>query len=67
LLCELWTLGLLFIVLSLVTDSLYAVLAGTVGGYLRGNLNRLRAQRYFAGSVYIGLGLAATVTGSNKK
>lgn len=64
---QLLFLGLLFIALGLVTDSLYALLAGTVGAYLRGNLSRLQAQRYFAGSVYIGLGLATAVTGADKK
>jgi threonine/homoserine/homoserine lactone efflux protein len=49
-------LGLLFVALGLVSDSLYAVAAGTVGGLLR---RRRTALRYGSGLVYIGLGAAA--------
>lgn len=34
---------------------------------LRGNLKFLRAQCYFAGSVYFGLGLTTALTGTSKK
>jgi threonine/homoserine/homoserine lactone efflux protein len=49
-------LGLVFVALGLVTDSLYALAAGTVGGLLR---RRRRALRYGSGVVFIGLGAAA--------
>jgi threonine/homoserine/homoserine lactone efflux protein len=49
-------LGLLFVALGLVSDSLYAFAAGTVGGVLR---RRRRALRYGSGAVYIGLGTVA--------
>jgi threonine/homoserine/homoserine lactone efflux protein len=49
-------LGLLFVALGLVSDSLYAVAAGTIGGLLR---RRRTALRYGSGLVYIGLGAAA--------
>jgi threonine/homoserine/homoserine lactone efflux protein len=52
-------LGLLFMVLGLVSDSLYALAAGTVGGLLR---RRRRALRYGSGVVFIGLGTAAALT-----
>jgi hypothetical protein len=42
-------------------------LAGGIGNLLRGNHKFLRAQCYFAGSVYIALGAAAAFTGMNKK
>ncbi len=51
-------LGLLFIGLGLVTDSLYALGAGTIGGLLR---RRREALRYGTGVVYIGLGAAAAL------
>jgi threonine/homoserine/homoserine lactone efflux protein len=51
-------LGLLFVALGLVSDSLYAVAAGTVGGLLR---RRRSALRYGSGLVYIGLGAAAAL------
>ncbi len=34
---------------------------------VRGNLRFLRAQRYFAGSVYFGLGAATALTGTTRK
>jgi len=52
-------LGLIFMVLGLVSDSLYALAAGTVGGLLR---RRRRALRYGSGIVFIGLGTAAALT-----
>jgi len=38
-----------------------------VTNWLRGNLQFVRAQRYFAGSVYIGLGAATAFSGAHKK
>jgi threonine/homoserine/homoserine lactone efflux protein len=52
-------LGLIFMVLGLASDSLYALAAGTVGGLLR---RRRRALRYGSGIVFIGLGTAAALT-----
>jgi threonine/homoserine/homoserine lactone efflux protein len=49
-------LGLVFLVLGFISDSLYALAAGTVGGLLR---RRRRALRYGSGVVFIGLGAAA--------
>ena len=54
---QIMLLGGLFAVMGVFSDGTYAVLAGTLGQWLKGNLKVLRAQRYFAGSVYIGLGL----------
>jgi threonine/homoserine/homoserine lactone efflux protein len=60
-------LGLVVVVVGFTSGSLYSLLAGSIGNWLRGNLRFLRAQRYFAGSVYIGLGAATALTGANKK
>jgi threonine/homoserine/homoserine lactone efflux protein len=49
-------LGLVFVALGLVSDSLYALAAGTVGALLR---RRRRALRYGSGLVFIGLGATA--------
>lgn len=51
-------LGLVFVGLGLVTDSLYALAAGTVGGFLR---RRRRMMRYGSGLVFVGLGAAAAL------
>jgi threonine/homoserine/homoserine lactone efflux protein len=57
-------LGLLFAVLGLVTDSLWAIAAGTAGGVLRRSRRFLRTQRYVAGTVYVGLGVVTAFAGS---
>ena len=64
---QVFFLGAILVVLGTLSDLIYALLAGSVGRWLRGNLRFLRAQRYFAGSVYIGLGAATALTGTNKK
>ncbi|HEX2906551.1 MAG TPA: LysE family translocator [Phototrophicaceae bacterium] len=64
---QLLTLGLIFVALAVITDGLYALAAGTAGRWLRGNLRFLQFQRYFAGTVYIGLGLAAAFSGAERK
>jgi threonine/homoserine/homoserine lactone efflux protein len=57
-------LGMLFVLLGLVTDSLYAIAAGTAGDLLRRSRRFLRAQRYVTGTVYVGLGVATALGGS---
>jgi threonine/homoserine/homoserine lactone efflux protein len=59
-------LGLLFAALGLVTDSLWALVTGTAGGLVRGSRRYLRAQRYVAGTIYVGLGVATAVSGSSE-
>ena len=60
-------LGSVLILLGALSDCVYALAAGSVGKWLRGNLKFLRAQRVFAGSVYIGLGAATALGGAHKK
>jgi threonine/homoserine/homoserine lactone efflux protein len=60
-------LGTLFVVMGICSDSLYALLAGTMGGWLRSSRKFLRGQRYFTGGVFIALGLTAAFSGSGKK
>ena len=58
---QLLTLGCLFVLMAIVTDSLYALLAGTIGQWLKGTRSFLRVERYLVGTVYIGLGLMAAL------
>jgi threonine/homoserine/homoserine lactone efflux protein len=60
-------LGLIFIAMAVCSDSMYALLAGTAGHWLKGNLGFLRGQRYFAGGVYIALGVATAVSGADHR
>ena len=57
-------LGLLFALLGLLTDSIWALAAGTAGGVLRRSRRFARGQRYVTGTVYVGLGVATALTGS---
>jgi threonine/homoserine/homoserine lactone efflux protein len=60
-------LGLVFVALGLVTDGLYALLAGTAAGWLRASRGWYAVRRYVSGSVFIGLGLVAAFSGSRQK
>ena len=55
-------LGLTFIGLGLVSDSLYALAAGTVGNLLR---RKRKAIRYFSSGVYVTLGVVAALAKRN--
>ena len=55
-------LGMLFMLLGFVTDSLYAVTAGTIAGALR---RRRKVFRYGSGLIFVGLGLVAALTKRN--
>ena len=57
-------LGFLFALLGLVTDSTWALAAGTAGGVLRRSRRFASVQRYVTGTVYVGLGVATALAGS---
>jgi threonine/homoserine/homoserine lactone efflux protein len=59
-------LGSIFAMMGTTTDGLYALLSGTAGRWLRRNIWFARCQRYFAGTVSIGLGLAAALAGNKE-
>jgi threonine/homoserine/homoserine lactone efflux protein len=58
--------GVLFVILGIATNSLYALLAGTARSWLKGNRTFLLAQRYVAGSIYIALGIATALSRAEK-
>ena len=60
-------LGLIFVVLGVVSDGLYAVAAGTAGAWVKREGRLLRAERYVSGSVFIGLGVTAALAGDGRK
>ena len=64
---QMLTLGLIFVGMACVTDSLYALLAGTAGQWLRSSRYFLQGQRYFAGSIYISLGMIAALADAAHK
>jgi threonine/homoserine/homoserine lactone efflux protein len=60
---QIMTLGLLFVLMSAMTDTVWAIGAGTAGNWIRGNRRVARVQRYVTASALIGLGVAAAVSG----
>ena len=60
-------LGVIFALLGILSDGTYAVAAGSFGQWLKSHTGVLRAQRYFAGSVFIALGVLTAATGNSKK
>jgi threonine/homoserine/homoserine lactone efflux protein len=60
-------LGLTFTVLGLCSDGSWALVASAAGSKLKQSSVFLRRQRYVAGSVYLGLGLATAFSGSRRK
>lgn len=60
-------LGVMFASLGILSDGTYAIAAGTFGQWLRRHAGILKAQRYFAGCVYLGLGVLTAATGNGKK
>jgi threonine/homoserine/homoserine lactone efflux protein len=59
-------LGLTFAGLGFLSDSLYAIVAGTVADRLRGTPFVARVERWFGGTVLIGLGVAAALVAPHR-
>jgi threonine/homoserine/homoserine lactone efflux protein len=60
---QLGVLGISFVLLGILTDVGYALLAGTAGAWLSRNRVFPSVQRYVTGAVYIGLGVATALAG----
>ena len=54
-------LGALFILVAVGTDSVYVLLSGGLGAWLRRNPAFARGERYVSGAVYLGLGALAAL------
>jgi threonine/homoserine/homoserine lactone efflux protein len=59
-------LGLLFTLMGLTSDGLYALVAGTAGVWVKRQSRYLDWERYVTGSVFIGLGVTAALAGGRK-
>jgi threonine/homoserine/homoserine lactone efflux protein len=64
---QILTLGALMVGIAVVSDSAYALLAGSVGRWLWQNPRFVRSERYVSGTVYIGLGALAAFSGSGRE
>jgi threonine/homoserine/homoserine lactone efflux protein len=58
---QMLVLGCMFVLLALISDSMYALVAGTAAQWFKGSSSAVRAERYVVGSVYIGLGVTAAL------
>jgi threonine/homoserine/homoserine lactone efflux protein len=54
-------LGFTFMGLGMLSDAMFALVAGAAGDFLRRNRRFLRLQRWFAGTSFIGLGITAAL------
>jgi threonine/homoserine/homoserine lactone efflux protein len=59
-------LGLTFVMLGLLTDSTWAVVAGTAGSRLRASRSWPRVERWVSGSLFVGLGVVAAAAGDRR-
>jgi threonine/homoserine/homoserine lactone efflux protein len=59
-------LGAVFVGMAIITDSMYALLASSLASKLTGNRRFQKGGRYFAGLVYVGLGITTALTGARK-
>jgi threonine/homoserine/homoserine lactone efflux protein len=60
-------LGLVFLLLAVVSDGIYAIAAGSAAGWLRERRGFARAERWASGGVLVGLGLATAFSGAHRK
>jgi threonine/homoserine/homoserine lactone efflux protein len=60
---QLFTLGCIFVSLAVCTDGLYALLAGAFRRRWKRTALIVRSERFVVGGVYVGLGLAAALSG----
>ena len=56
-------LGAIFVSMAVVSDSMYALVAGTAGNFLSGSARVARAQKCLAGTIYISLGVTTALLG----
>jgi threonine/homoserine/homoserine lactone efflux protein len=60
-------LGLTFALLGLVTDSLWGIAAGSAAGWVKGRSAVRSVQRWITCCVFIGLGVATALVGSERR
>ena len=60
-------LGVVFVLLGMITDSLYALTAGSAARWLRGKPGFLSSERWVSGGLYIGLGVVAALSSGHRK
>lgn len=64
---QILVLGAVFVAIGLLSDGVYALLAGSFGSWLKKSRRFLSVQHYLSGAVYIALGLGAALSGEGQK
>jgi threonine/homoserine/homoserine lactone efflux protein len=64
---QIFLLGTLFAVMGALSDSLWALFAGSVAHHLKNNPHWMKRQRYVSGGMLISLGVATAFAGSGSK
>ena len=64
---QILSLGVLFAVMGVLSDSVWALSSGTVAHWLRRDRRWMRTQRYVSGGMLISLGMATAFAGSGSK
>jgi len=59
-------LGAVFVSMAIITDSTYALLTSSIAGRILRDHRFHKRRSYFAGLVYVGLGIATALTGAKK-
>ena len=59
---QIFALGVIFVVIALSSDSLWALTAGSLGGWLKRSRAYLALRRWVTGTVFVALGLSAART-----
>jgi len=61
---QLLMLGCLFVLMAILSDGMYALLASSAGQLLKSRSLVGWVERYVAGFIFVGLGIAAALSGS---
>ena len=64
---QIFILGILFVLLATCTDGLYSLLASTIGKLLFRSTRIRKVRRYVSAGIYVALGVAAAVSGVEKR
>jgi threonine/homoserine/homoserine lactone efflux protein len=59
---QIFALGLIFVVIALGSDSVWAITAGTLGGWLKQSPAYFAIRRWVTGTVFVALGLSTART-----
>lgn len=63
---QIFILGMIFVGMAILSDSMYAFIAGSARQLLSANIRVAKLQKYLAGSIYIALGISTVFTGGQR-